>query len=248
MPLVISWQCWACYLSMAGKSSEVENISYATRRGEWGEKMHQDLLDQVDWAVNKGIADKDHFGILGGSYGGYATLVGATMTPDVFACAISIVGPSTLEKFMPHWNVDMMSMTLGGDPRTEEGLKFLASRSPVNFAHQTKIPVLVVQGAEDARVPQAQSDIIVEKMQKTGTDITYLLYPDEGHGIVKPHNTKSLWGISEQFLANCLGGRAEPIGNKLEGSTLQVPIGADNVKGLAEILEKIQKIKLYRFI
>lgn len=210
----------------------------SAQNGEWGGKMHQDLLDQVDWAVNKGIADKDHFGILGGSYGGYATLVGATMTPDVFACAISIVGPSTLEKFMPHWNVDLMSITLGGDPRTEEGRKFLASRSPVNFAHQTKIPVLVVQGAEDARVPQAQSDIIVEKMQNAGADVTYLLYPDEGHGIVKPHNTKSLWGISEQFFANCLGGRAEPIGDKLEGSTLQVPVGADKVKGLAEILAK----------
>ena len=210
----------------------------SAQNGEWGGKMHQDLLDQVDWAVNKGIADKDHFGILGGSYGGYATLVGATMTPDVFACAISIVGPSTLEKFMPHWNVDMMSITLGGDPRTEDGLKFLASRSPVNFAHQTKIPVLVVQGAEDARVPQDQSDRLVQKMQKAGVDVTYLLYPDEGHGIIKPHNTKSLWGISEQFLANCLGGRAEPIGDKLEGSTLQVPVGADQVKGLAEILAR----------
>lgn len=215
-----------------GFGKEFMSASY----GEWGGKMHQDLLDQVDWAVAKGIADKNRFGILGGSYGGYATLVGATMTPDVFACAVPIVGPSTLEVFMPHWNVDDFSKILGGDPRTEEGLKFLASRSPVNFAHQTKNPVLVIQGATDTRVPQSQSDLIVEKMVKTGADVTYLLYPDEGHGIVKPHNTKSMWGITEQFLANCLGGRAEPLGDKLQGSTVQIPVGADKIAGLKEPL------------
>lgn len=202
---------------------------------EWGGRMHQDVLDQVEWAIDEGIADPNKVAILGGSYGGYEALVGMTMTPDVFACGISVVGPSNLEIFMPHWDEDHMGGTIG-DPRTEEGRAFLRSRSPVNFAHQTKSPVLIAQGANDSRVPQEQSEIVVEKMQEAGVEVTYLLYPDEGHGFLRPANTRSFNAVLEVFLGRCLGGRYEPIEDQIEESSLQVPVGVNHIAGLAEAL------------
>jgi dipeptidyl aminopeptidase/acylaminoacyl peptidase len=202
---------------------------------EWGGKMHQDVLDQVEWAIAEGIADPQKIGVLGGSYGGYAVLVGMTMTPDVFACGVDVVGPSNLEIFMPHWDEDRMGDTIG-DPRTEEGRAFLRSRSPINFAHQTKNPVLIAQGTNDSRVPQEQSDIVVEKMQEAGAEVTYLIYPDEGHGFIRPANSRSFSAITEVFLGECLGGRYEPLAGQLEGSSVQVPVGVGHIPGLAEAL------------
>ena len=202
---------------------------------EWGGKMHQDVLDQVDWAVKEGIADPDRIAILGGSYGGYAVLVGMTMTPDVFACGIDIVGPSNLEIFMPHWDEDRMGDTIG-NPRTEEGRAFLRSRSPINFAQNTKNPVLIGQGANDSRVPQEQSDMVVKKMQDAGVEVTYIVYPDEGHGFVKPANSMAFYAITEVFLGQCLGGRYEQITDQIEGSSVQVPVGVEHIPGLAEAL------------
>ncbi len=205
---------------------------------EWGGRMHQDILDQVDWAVSRNIADAEKIALLGGSYGGYEVLVGMTMTPDVFACGIDIVGPSNLEVFMPHWNVDTMSVRLGGDPRTAEGREFLRSRSPINFAGQTRNPVLIGQGANDSRVPQDQSDTVVEKMQAAGVEVTYVVYPDEGHGFLRPANSNAFNAIMEVFLANCLGGRYEPIANQIEGSSTQVPVGVEHIEGLAGALAR----------
>ena len=204
---------------------------------EWGGKMHQDVLDQVDWAVREGIADPKRIGILGGSYGGYEVLVAMTMTPDVFACGIDLVGPSSLEIFMPHWDEDSMGRVIG-DPRTEEGRALLHARSPINFAQNTKNPVLIGQGAKDSRVPQDQSDTVVKVMQDHGVAVTYLLYPDEGHGLLRPENSFSFWAVSEAFLAQCLGGRSSPIGDALNGSSLQVPVGAERIPGLPEALAK----------
>jgi dipeptidyl aminopeptidase/acylaminoacyl peptidase len=202
---------------------------------EWGGKMHQDVLDQVEWAIAEGIADPERIGILGGSYGGYAVLVAMTMTPDVFACGVDVVGPSNLEIFMPHWDEDRMGDTIG-DPRTEEGRAFLRSRSPINFAHQTKNPVLIAQGANDSRVPKEQSDIVVEKMQQAGAKVTYLVYPDEGHGFIRPANSRSFDAITEVFLGECLGGRYQPLVDQLEGSSLEVPVGAEHIPGLADAM------------
>ena len=202
---------------------------------EWGGKMHQDVLDQVQWAIDEGIADPDKVAILGGSYGGYEALVGMTMTPDVFACGIAIVGPSNLEIFMPHWDKDRMGKIIG-DPRTKEGRAFLRSRSPINFAQNTKNPVLIGQGARDSRVPQEQSDTVVEKMQQAGVEVTYIVYPDEGHGFAKPANNMSFYAITEVFLGQCLGGRYEPIDAQIEGSSVQVPVGAEHIPGLNEAL------------
>jgi dipeptidyl aminopeptidase/acylaminoacyl peptidase len=205
------------------------------QRMEWGGKMHQDVLDQVQWAIDEGIAIPDKIAILGGSYGGYETLVAMTMTPDVFACGIDIVGPSNLEIFMPHWDEDRMGKVIG-DPRTEEGREFLRSRSPVNFAQNTKNPVLIGQGANDSRVPQEQSDIVVEKMQQAGAEVTYIVYPDEGHGFLRPANSMAFYAISEVFLGQCLGGRYQPITDQIEGSSVEVPVGVEHIPGLAEAL------------
>ena len=202
---------------------------------EWGGKMHQDVLDQVQWAIDEGVADPHKVAILGGSYGGYEALVGMTMTPDVFACGIAIVGPSNLEIFMPHWDEDRMGKIIG-DPRTEDGRAFLRSRSPINFAQNTKNPVLIGQGARDSRVPQEQSDTVVEKMQQAGVEVTYIVYPDEGHGFAKPANNMSFYAITEVFLGQCLGGRYEPIDAQIEGSSVQVPVGAEHISGLKEAL------------
>jgi dipeptidyl aminopeptidase/acylaminoacyl peptidase len=155
----------------------------------------------------------------------------------VFACGIDLVGPSNLEIFMPHWDEDSMGRVLG-DPRTEEGRAFLHSRSPINFAQNTKHPVLIGQGAKDSRVPQEQSDTVVKTMQDHGVAVTYLLYPDEGHGLYRPENSFSFWAVSEAFLAQCLGGRSSPIGDALNGSSLQVPVGAERIPGLPEALAK----------
>jgi dipeptidyl aminopeptidase/acylaminoacyl peptidase len=202
---------------------------------EWGGKMHDDLVDQVEWAVAEGIAIEDKVGIIGGSYGGYATLVGMTMTPEVFACGVDLVGPSNLEIFMPHWNVDIMSKIVG-DPRTEEGRAHLKSRSPINFAHQTKNPLLIGQGANDSRVPQDQSDSMVKVMVENGAKVTYALFPDEGHGLYRPENSYAFWAITEVFLGVNLGGRFMPIMDELEGSSIQVIEGAEHVPGLTEAL------------
>jgi len=203
---------------------------------EWGGKMHEDILDQVEWAITQGITSRDKVGLLGGSYGGYETLVAMTMTPDVFACGVDLVGPANLEIPMPHWNAESMAVKIG-DPRTEEGRAFLKSRSPINFAHQTKNPLLIGQGATDSRVPQAQSDEMVKAMVKNGAKVVYCLYPDEGHGLYRSENQFSFWKITEIFLAQCLGGRYQPLSDELQGSSIQVPEGAEHIPGLPAALE-----------
>jgi len=203
---------------------------------EWGGKMHEDILDQVEWAIAEGITSRDKVGILGGSYGGYETLVAMTMTPDVFACGVDLVGPANIEIPMPHWTPEIMAVKMG-DPRTEEGRAFLKSRSPINFAHQTKNPVLIGQGGTDSRVPQAQSDEMVKAMVKNGAKVVYCLYPDEGHGLYRAENRYSFWKITEIFLAQYLGGRYLPLSDELQGSSIQVPEGADHIPGLKAALE-----------
>ena len=210
------------------------------QRMEWGGKMHDDLVDQVEWAIAEGITRADQVAIVGGSYGGYAVLVGMTMTPDVFACGVDLVGPSNLEIFMPHWNVDTMSKIVG-DPRTEEGRAFLQSRSPINFAHQARNPILIGQGAQDSRVPQEQSDSMVEVFERSGAQATYLLYPDEGHGFIRTENNTSFWAVAEHFLADCLGGRSQPLGDALQGSSIQVPVGAEHIPGLPDALAALDR-------
>ncbi len=212
---------------------------------EWAGKMHDDLIDAVEWAVAEGVAVKDRIAIMGGSYGGYATLVGLTFTPDVFACGVDIVGPSNLrtllETIPPYWQPLMdMWATRVGDPRTEEGRKFLESRSPLTFVDRINKPLLIGQGANDPRVKQSESDQIVQAMQANNIPVTYVLYPDEGHGFARPQNSLSFFAVSELFLEQHLGGRSEPLGDDLEGSSIQVPNGSERIPGLAEAVGKAE--------
>ncbi|MGH8999191.1 MAG: alpha/beta hydrolase family protein, partial [Acidimicrobiia bacterium] len=180
---------------------------------EWGAKMHDDLVDAVNWVCGQGYADATRVGIFGASYGGYAALVGATFTPDVFACAVDLVGPSNLktliESIPPYWAPIVAQFhTRVGNPATEED--FLWSRSPLSRVDQIQIPILVAQGANDPRVKQAEAEQIVAAMVEAGIDHDYLLFPDEGHGFAKPQNRMRFYAAAEQFLAKHLGGRFEP--------------------------------------
>jgi len=210
---------------------------------EWAGKMHNDLLDAVDWAVREQVAIPDKIAIYGGSYGGYAALVGLTFTPDRFACGVDIVGPSNLATLIasipPYWKAFLEDMTRRiGDPRTEEGQKLLGERSPLSFVERISKPLLIGQGANDPRVKQAESDQIVAEMKKKQLPVTYVLYPDEGHGFARPQNRLAFYAIAEGFLAKCLGGRYEPVGADFDGSSLQVLEGASVVPGLPEALAK----------
>ena len=212
---------------------------------EWGGKMHDDLIDAVQWAIAQGIADPDKICISGGSYGGYAALVGLTMTPDVFACGVSIVGPSNLvtllESIPPYWTPQIeFFATRVGDHRTPEGREFLLERSPITYVDQIKKPLLIGQGANDPRVKQSESDQIVAAMQEAGIPVTYVLYPDEGHGFARPQNRLSFYAIQEAFFHQHLGGRLEPIGDDFAGSSLTVPEGASEIPGLEEALERLR--------
>jgi dipeptidyl aminopeptidase/acylaminoacyl peptidase len=180
---------------------------------EWGGKMHDDLLDAVAWAVKKGYADPKRVAIFGASYGGYAALVGATFTPDTFACGVSVVGPSNLVTLLksipPYWEpLKKLFSVRVGDLEKEQ--KFLESRSPLFKADRIKIPLLIAQGANDPRVKQAESEQIVEAMRKAGKPVEYMLFRDEGHGFVRTANRIVFRTAAEAFLARHLGGRAEP--------------------------------------
>jgi dipeptidyl aminopeptidase/acylaminoacyl peptidase len=204
---------------------------------EWGRKMHEDLIDAVEWAIREKIADPRKIAIMGGSYGGYATLAGLTFTPDLFACGVDIVGPSNLNTLLssipPYWTAFLDSMYQGiGDPRTPEGKKLLEDRSPLNHVEKIKKPLLIAQGANDPRVKQAESDQIVKAMKEKGIPVTYVLYPDEGHGFARPQNNLAFMAVTEAFLKQHLGGEAEPVGKAFEGSSITIPEGKEGIPGL----------------
>jgi len=199
---------------------------------EWGAKMHDDLIDAVEWAVAQGVAERDRVAIMGGSYGGYATLAGLAFTPEVFACGVDIVGPSNLETLLetipPYWEpmVKQFHQRMG-NPGTPEGKALLVERSPLHKADRICRPLLIGQGANDPRVKQSESDQIVDAMKAHGIPVTYVLFPDEGHGFHKPTNNIAFNAIAENFLATVLGGRAEPMAGEVEASSAQILAGAE---------------------
>ncbi len=179
---------------------------------EWGAKMHDDLLDAVAYVVDQGWADPARVAIYGGSYGGYAALVGAAFTPDEFRCAVDIVGPSNLQTLLetipPYWApMKMQLYKRVGNPETDQ--EFLWSRSPLSRARDIRIPLLIAQGANDPRVKQAESEQIVAALKEAGIEYEYMLFPDEGHGFAKPQNRLKFYAAAERFLARYLGGRFE---------------------------------------
>jgi len=179
---------------------------------EWGGKMHDDLIDAVNWAVAQGIADPERIGIFGWSYGGYAAMVGMTFTPEVFAVGVAGVGISNLVSWYrsipPYWEPLRAQLDLRvGSAETEE--EFLKSRSPLFHVHNIRNPLMIAQGANDPRVPRAEADQMVEAMKSRGIPVKYLLFEDEGHGFARPENRLTFYREAERFLAGVLGGRTE---------------------------------------
>jgi len=197
---------------------------------QWGLQMHDDLIDCVNWAVKEAIADPKKVAIMGGSYGGYCALAGVTFTPEVFACSVDIVGPSNLKTLIatipPYWKPmrSMFDVRMGNvdDPKDAELIK---RASPLNFADKIVRPLLIGQGANDPRVKQSESEQIVAAIEKNGGSVTYVVYPDEGHGFARPENRTDFNARTEQFLAKYLGGRFEPMQeDKIPGSTAVVRV------------------------
>ncbi len=212
---------WPQFLANRGYAVLQPNFRASTGYGkkflnagnhEWGQKMQDDLTWGVKYLVAEGIADPKRVGILGASYGGYATLAGVAFTPDVYAAGVSIVGPSNLITLLgsipPYWESIRKTFTERmGDPATPEGRAQLERQSPLNSAGKIKAPLLVVQGANDPRVNKAESDQIVVALRDRGFPVEYIVAPDEGHGFARPVNNLAMFAAAEKFLAKYLGGR-----------------------------------------
>jgi dipeptidyl aminopeptidase/acylaminoacyl peptidase len=179
---------------------------------EWGQKMQDDLTSGVRYLISQGIADPKRVGIMGGSYGGYATLAGLAFTPDVYSAGVSIVGPSNLITLLnsipPYWeSIRTIFYERMGNPTNAAGRAQLERQSPLNSAARIRAPLLVVQGANDPRVNRAESEQLVIALRDRGFPVEYILAPDEGHGYARPINNLVLFATAERFLAKHLGGR-----------------------------------------
>ena len=200
--------------------------------GEWGRAMQYDISAGVQYLINQGIADPKRIGIMGGSYGGYATLAGLTFTPELYAAGVSIVGPSNLMTLLnsipPYWEaIRNLFYKRIGDPNTPTGRENLHHKSPLFFAKNIQVPLLVVQGANDPRVKQAESDQIVVAMRELGLPVEYIVAEDEGHGFARPENINAFIAATERFLAKHLYGRYQedipkPLAERLEEMTINI--------------------------
>jgi dipeptidyl aminopeptidase/acylaminoacyl peptidase len=204
---------------------------------EWGRMMQADLTAGVNYLIAEGIADPKRVGITGGSYGGYATLAGVAFTPDVYAAAVDIVGPSNLMTLLnsipPYWeSFRKILYARMGDPNTPEGKAELVERSPLTSVANIRTPLLVAQGANDPRVNRREAEQIVVALRDKGFPVEYLLAPDEGHGFARPVNNMALYMAAEKFFAGHLGGRYQ------EGGTPEV------TARLAEITVDPRKVVL----
>jgi dipeptidyl aminopeptidase/acylaminoacyl peptidase len=230
---------WAQWLANRGYAVLQVNYRASTGYGkkflnagnrQWGLKMHDDLVDAAKWAVAQGIADPKRVAVFGGSYGGYAALAAATFTPDFFACNVDIVGPSNLKTLLgsipPYWKPirSMFAVRMGNvdDPKDAQ---LIHDASPLFKADRITKPLLIGQGANDPRVNVKESEQIVNAIEKNKGSVTYVLYPDEGHGFARPENRIDFNARAEKFLGACLGGRYEPMeGDKIAGSTAVVKV------------------------
>lgn len=210
---------------------------------QWGGKMQEDLVDAVQWAIQNKIADPKRVAIMGGSYGGYATLMGLTETPDLYACGVDIVGPTDLVTLIrtvpPYWKPDIALFRVRvGDDTTAAGRKFLEEHSPLPEADRIRRPLLIGEGANDPRVKIEQTNQLVAAMQRKELPVTYVVFPDEGHGFARPLNRLAFYAVADAFLAEHLGGRWQPIDDTFAHSTITVRAGAAQVPGLETALEK----------
>ena len=197
------------------------------------EAVRNDIIDAVQWTIDRGIADKNKIAIMGGSFGGYSTLAGLAFTPDFFCCGVDVVGPSnfiTLLSSVPeYWKPSMVTWyKIAGNPDVKEDIPYLKSISPLFKKDQIKKPLLVFQGANDPRVAKAESDQIVQALKGKKHPVAYILYPDEGHGFHREPNIKSYIAFTERFLAKFLGGRYETLNKEeLKGSTHEILEGKE---------------------
>jgi dipeptidyl aminopeptidase/acylaminoacyl peptidase len=252
-----SWGYNTLHQMLADRGYAVMSVNYRGSTGfgkafinagnmEWAGKMHDDVIDSVNWLVEQGIADKSKVCIAGGSYGGYATLVGLTFTPDVFACGVDIVGPSNivtlLEAIPPYWKpMQNIFKTRVGDWTTPEGKKMLIERSPLTHVDKIEKPLLIGQGANDPRVKQAESDQIVSAMKAKGIPVSYVLFPDEGHGFQRKPNRLAFFAAMEAFLSAHIGGQYQPAtAEELAGTTVKVPEGLYGIPGFASVVKGLQ--------
>ncbi|MBR0874603.1 S9 family peptidase [Bradyrhizobium tropiciagri] len=243
-----SWGFSSIHQWLASRGYAVLSVNYRGSTGfgkafvtaadhEWGGKMHDDLIDAVDWAIAQRVADPKRIGFFGGSYGGYSALMAATKTPEVFACIVDLFGISNLVTFMatipPYWGpwISVWKNRLG-DPDTEAGRAFLVDRSPLTHIDRARRPILIAQGMRDVRVVAAESEQMVSALKQRSVPVTYITFADEGHGFVRPENRLACYGVTEAFLARHLGGRCQPIGNDFAGSSLKVETGAELIPGL----------------
>ena len=242
------WSLNAIHQWLANRGYAVLSVNYRGSTGfgkafvnaanlEWAGKMHDDLIDAVDWAIAQGIADPARVAIYGGSYGGYSALVGLTFTPEKFACAVDLVGISNLVTFVqtiPEYWKPWQSVWKArmGDYTTEQGQRFLQERSPLNRVDRIVRPLLIAHGANDPRVKASESEQIVSAMRQRGIPVTYVYYADEGHGLRRAENRRSFIAVAEAFLARHLGGRFEPIGDDFKGSTIDFKAGRELIPGL----------------
>ena len=203
--------------------------------GAWGEAMQDDVTAGAQYLIDKGISNSDQIGIMGGSYGGYATLAGLAFTPDIYACGVSIVGPSNLftllQSIPPYWeSVREMFYIRLGDPNTEEGKEQLKRKSPFFHASEIKAPLLVAQGDNDPRVKTAESDQIVVAMRDHELPVEYVNFPDEGHGFANPDNSMAFLAVCEAFLAKHLKGRyQEEVPERLQAIVDKVTVDIDGL-------------------
>ena len=191
---------------------------------QWGGTMQDDLTDAVKWAIQQGIADPKRVAIMGGSYGGYATLAGVTFTPDLYACGVDIVGPSNLRTLIqsipPYWSTLRKTFDIRmGD--VERDSVFNQKISPLFHVDRIRVPLLIGQGLNDPRVNVRESDQIVDAMRAKKLEVQYAVYTDEGHGFARPENRMDFSGRAEDFLAKYIGGRSEPW-KEVTGSSVQV--------------------------
>jgi len=241
-----AWHQW-----LANRGYAVLSVNYRGSTGfgksfvrgaikEFAGKMHDDLIDGVNWAVEEGIADPDKVSIVGGSYGGYATLIGVSFTPDTFACGVDLVGPSSLatliESFPEYWKPFLQGTwyTYVGDPANPGEREDMLERSAISRVDDIKVPLLVGQGENDPRVTKLESDQLVEAMAEKELPVTYVNFPDEGHGFARPENRLAFYSVMEGFLERCLGGRSEPVNDAFDGSTIEILHGAEHVSNLPE--------------
>lgn len=220
---------------------------------QWGKLMQDDITWGVKYLIDEGIADKERIAIMGGSYGGYATLAGLAFTPELYAGGVDIVGPSNiltlLESIPAYWeSARAFLYGMVGDPETEEGLKLIREASPLFSADKIDKPLLIIQGANDPRVKKAESDQIVIAMRDRGKDVSYLLADDEGHGFAKPVNSMAMFAETEKFLAGILGGRyqedmPEDVAKRLEELRVDVSTVAYESKKEVEVAAELPPLK-----